>query len=117
MNLSAYDKVEEVYTGAKLNVIYKKLYTTIIKFRNFYSFLKKYDVKNKHYEFYLVLLDNTDDNLNMYSTTYDKDKYRLKFNLAPIWKDANLNRYNSNIFINIEHIEHTDDGDIYKLDI
>ena len=51
------------------------------------------------------------------SKSYVDSFGRLKINISAIWNETSLRYIKTKSNINIEHIEHTDDGDIYYLDI
>ena len=51
------------------------------------------------------------------SKSYVDSFGRLKINISAIWNETSLRHIKTKSNINIEHIEHTDDGDIYYLDI
>ena len=116
MNLSAYDTINNKIDKTKSWIDVKKrvLLSREIKYRKFYSFAKRYDKNNSCYNYYIILLDNPQDQFGYYSTKFD-DYGRIKIKLNEIYNDINLNSLNKNTNIIIKNIEHEEDGDIYEI--
>lgn len=118
MNLSAYDaispKLNKQLTWIDVNKY--QLLSREIKYRRYVTISKRYEKDKNDYDYFIILLDNTPDDRD-YSKTNLDDYGRIKVNLKSIWKETSLHTFEYNVNISITHIEHTDDGDIYKLDL
>ena len=118
MNLSAYDaiypKVDKQKTWVDINRY--QLLSREIKYRRYVTLCKRYNKEENDFEYFIVLLDDFP-----YDRDYTKvrlDDYgRIKVSLKSIWKETILNSFEHDCNITISHIEHTDDGDIYKLNL
>lgn len=118
MNLSAYDVVEEKLDRNKTWILVKskEILSREIKKRRYYAFIKKWNPNQSIFEYFLLLLDAKAPNIVCHYAHIDNFG-RLKLNARSIWDVSSLWKYDKTSNIGIEHIEHTDDGDIYKLDI
>ena len=118
MNLNAYDdihpKVNKKLTW--INVDRYQLLSREISHRMYTVLCKRFNLQENDYDYFIILLDNKPTDRNYAITKFD-DYGRIKINLKPIWKEAYLDKYKYDINISITHIEHTDDGDIYKLNL
>ena len=118
MNLSAYDNVEPILNKQKTWVcpVHKILYSREIAKRKYALLSKRFNPKTNDTNFYLIMLDDYPIDRKV-SRSYVDSFGRLKINIAAIWTETSLRRIKTKSNINIEHTEHTDDGDIYYLDI
>lgn len=118
MNLIAYDKIHELdRTKDWICLKNKQLITKTIKYRKYYTFGKIYDSIYNSYNIYLILLDERPVDRKS-SITFRDDYGRLKFNLLSIWKLINeSNPITSDINVELIPDTHTDDGDVYILNI
>ena len=118
MNLSAYDKVNNKIDKSKTWIDKRKgiLISREIKRRHYYTYVKRYNSELGINEYFLVLLDDNPGDRKVYTTKQD-DYGRLKFNISSIAKDSGLINFDNNTNITLLPVEHTDDGDIYKIDI
>lgn len=118
MNLSAYDNVENVLDRTKTWVLVKskELLSREIKKRRYYTLTKRFNITSGLYEYFLVLLDDRFPS-NVCKLSHIDNYGRLKLSIKSIWGITMLSSLKYDTNIGIEHIEHTDDGDIYRLDI
>lgn len=118
MNLSAYDeihpKVDKKLTW--INVDRYQLLSREITHRMFNTLCKRYNREENDYDYFIILLDDKPSDRNYAVTKFD-DYGRIKISLKPIWKEAYLDKYKHDVNISITRVEHTDDGDIYKLNL
>lgn len=118
MNLNAYDDIKDKIDKNKswINVIKKLLLTREINIRNYYTLSKRYNVITKSYDYYIILLDNIIENKSCRKLKVD-DYGRCKIDLSQIWNSCSLNNIDVDFNVSIMLIEHSDDGDIYRIDI
>lgn len=118
MNLNAYDNVEPYLDRKKTWVcpVHKILYSREIVKRRYTLLSKRFNPKTSDTDFYIIMLDERPIDRKV-SISYVDDFGRLKINISSIWNKTSLKHIKTKSNINIEHIEHTDDGDIYYLDI
>lgn len=115
MNLNEYDIVNENFNnGTWVDPMYKRLYSTIIKYKPFSSFLKKYNNVTKQNEYYLLMMDNIHPNMQC-SGVKRKDGI-VKIDI-PIWNNTSLINITTKTNVFIEQVDEQDDCDIYYLDI
>ena len=101
MNLNNYDCITEKLNKTKTWVdIHKKLLLSReIKYRPYTCLLKRYNIKNNTYSYFIALLDNPQANKTCKRTkTY-------------------LNELKSNCNIMCELVESDEDGDVYSIDV
>ena len=117
MNLSAYDAIPEFINKNRTwtDISTKRIISNEIKYRKYYCLAKRYDINLKTDLYFLILLDNPPTDRKYYSTIIKN--CRLNFKFKDIWEKTILSTITKNINIIITHIESTDDGDIYQLDI
>lgn len=118
MNLNAYDDVSPVINkqATWIDINKTQLLSREIKYRKYVTISKRFNPETSEYEYYIILLDNLPANRS-YTNTKKDDYGRIKINLLPIWNECSLCSYNKNINIELKHIEHSDDGDVYQLDV
>lgn len=118
MNLNAYDDVKEQVNKNKtwINVKKKTLITREIKYRKVTLLSKRYNTALKCYDYFIIMLDDEPLDRN-YSITNRDDYGRIKIRLTSIWADTILSTLDTDCNINVTHIDHADDGDVYQLDI
>lgn len=122
MNLNAYDNVNEKIDKTKTWIDIEKniLYSREIKYRPYYSLMKRYDAKTGVVSFFIAMLDDWQGDKNIYNTRKD-DYGRVKISLSPLGGQSSVINYlihqSISCNIDIEHIEESDDGDVYYLDI
>jgi len=118
MNLNAYDDVSPVINKRATWIDIKKyqLLSREINYRKYVTISKRFNTETSEYEYFIILLDNLPANRS-FSHTKKDDYGRIKINLTAIWFDSSLCSYKQNTNITIEHIEESDDGDVYKLNV
>lgn len=116
MNLSAYDAVENnIFANTWINPVYKKLYSRNIEYHPYYAFLKKYNKHTKSNDYYIVMLNNTNDKVQCRSVIINNKV--IKLDLSPIWFTSSLCKIKKRTSISIEEVERNEDGVIYYLDV
>lgn len=118
MNLNAYDDVKEQVNKNKtwIDVKNKTLLSREIQYRRVTLLSKRYNIVSKSYDYFIIMLD--DEPLDRDYVLTNRDDYgRVKIRLTKIWHDSSLATFDANCNIGIQHIDHTDDGDVYQLDI
>lgn len=116
MNLNAYDAVEaNIYNNNWINPIYKKLYSRSIEYHPYYAFLKKYNKESKTNDYYIAMLDDTNNHANCRSVVINNKL--IKIDLSPIWTTSSLCKLKERTCINIEEVDRNKDGVIYYLDV
>lgn len=117
MNLIAYDKIDYIKNNSKIYIYNNHPYiiTRDVVYRKYYCFVTRYEPDAKNTSIYLVLLDDKPPDRPVAKTR--KDEYgRLKFNMSILSNKFKLPQSNK-INIDIVLDTHSDDGDIYKLEI
>lgn len=118
MNINAYDPVQEKIDKQRTWVEVKRhrLLSRELPFRPYHIICKRYNTETRDNDYYIILLDDKPENRVYYKT--QKDEFgRIKVNLKSIWSESTLKYITKNENIAVFLEEHTDDGDIYKLDI
>ena len=110
MNLNNYDCITEKLNKTKTWVdIHKKLLLSReIKYRPYTCLLKRYNIKNNTYSYFIALLDNPQANKTCKRTILDD---------SCIWKETYLSDLKSNCNIMCELVESDEDGDVYSIDV
>lgn len=118
MNLSAYDIIPEKLNKDKTWVIpeNKVLLSREIARRKYVCLSKKFNPTLNFNDYFIIVLDDI-PNTNSYSHIRIDNYGRVKIRLNSIWEESILKDITKEQNININHIEHADDGDIYQLDI
>lgn len=118
MNLNAYDDISPVINKQKtwINIDKQQLLSREIKYRKYITISKRFNKDTGEHDYFIILLDECPTN-RTFSFTKKDDYGRIKINLLPIWNECSLCSYNKNINIELKHIEHSDDGDVYQLDV
>ena len=118
MNLSAYDNVIEKIDKQRswIDIKKKMLLSREINVRNYVLLTKRYDKSTNTTDYFVVMLDNPPVDREYKRTKVD-DYGRCKISLAAIWSETYLCDITSNFNISISLEEHSNDGDIYKLDV
>ena len=118
MNINAYDNVEPTLNKQKTWVcpVHHILYSREIAKRRYALLSKRFNPKTNDTNYYIIMLDYYPVDRKV-SKSYVDSFGRLKINISAIWNETSLRYIKTKSNINIEHTEHTDDGDIYYLDI
>lgn len=114
MNFSAYDLVKEVNNSYILPEYYR-LYSKQIKYRNYYTFLKRYNNEDKEYEYFLCMCDVPYDNIEWYSSNMDT-KGVVKINLKPIWLLSKFRELTAKTNVKLCLESKDEDGEVYKIE-
>lgn len=118
MNLNAYDNIKEKINKTKTwtDIKRKLLISREIKYRPYYSLLKRYDVQKNVVSYFIAMLDKPPLDKVSYNTMTD-DYGRIKLNVSSIWDETYLNKLETNCNICCNLVETEYDGDIYLIDI
>ena len=118
MNLNAYDAVAQKIDKSKtwIDVDKCQLLSREIKYRPFVTISKRFNKQTVDYDYFIITLDEPPFD-RVYTRTRIDDYGRVKINLRLIWQNTSLNTLEQDTNISITNVEHTNDGDIYKLDI
>lgn len=116
MNLNAYDILEPSFTeGTWVDPALERLYSTKIKYRTFYTFLKRYDTTIQSNVYYLMLTEDRVPKAKFYPV--EKNNNIVKIYLKPIWDATALSSIKEKSYISVELIDKDENGEIYRLDI
>lgn len=118
MNLSAYDKVENKTDKGKtwVDIVNKRIVSREIKFRSYYTLLKRFNRYLGTDDYYLACSDELITDTKCRNTI--RDNYgRLKFNVGSIWKDSTLKDLSNNDNVSIKLVDKQEDGEVYYLNI
>lgn len=116
MNLSAYDTIDSIKKKTRVynnRTLYPYIITREVKYRPYYCYVKRYSPALDCNVYFLVLLDDRPGDRKVYHTRLDSYG-RIKLSLATLLKEFNNNIIND---VSIKLDTHTDDGDIYILDM
>lgn len=115
MNLAAYDKVNDFKPKKDyIQTSYKRLLSSTIEYHDRYCILKRYNIENNTYSYFVAVFDNKQDNIKDKFLKKDKDGY-VKVYLNDIWKDLPEYITKANCNIDVELVESQNDGKVYKL--
>ena len=117
MNLVAYDKVTSAPTKSKIHTYsgFPYIITREVKYRKYYCFVTRYEPTINDTILYLVLLDDNPPDRAVARTR--RDNYgRLKFNMSILAGKYNIPQ-GKQVNIKLSNETHSDDGDIYKLEL
>lgn len=115
MNLNLYDNIEIDKNKTWVDPAYKKLYSKEMERYAMFTVLKRYNPKDRCFDYFLAL-SNTGDKEHHWDCVTLTRSGIVKINLARYWhllpftKCAEFN-------VIIEEVEHDEDGIIYYLDI
>lgn len=118
MNLAAYDDIKPKIDKQKtwVDIDKKLLYSREITYRPYVLLSKRYNKELAEYEYFVIMLDEKP--INKISANTNRDDYgRIKIRLMNVFIESSLATLEHSQNINIELVDHADDGDIYKLDI
>ena len=114
INLKLYDTIVDEHK-TWISPRYKKLYSKVIKYKPFYTILKRYNALDRCNDFYLVISENLASGYRWFSTI--KNSSYIKLDLTPFWKEINKFTTKEDIEINIELDDKDEETEIYKLDM
>lgn len=115
MNLVAYDSISIKIDRTKswIDDKHPLLISRELPKRPYYTFVKRFEPTINETQYYLVLLDDWAKETPSFNTRVD-DYGRLKIGMNYLVNHEHIEiPYGCNI--KLEHIEHTDDGDIYRV--
>lgn len=115
INLNEYDSVATVH-DTWIDANYRCLYSYNIKYKNFFTILKKYNKINRTYDYYLIFFDNPPDNIVFNKINIRKNGL-LKCSLIKFWNSIPITNIQTRQDIIVELKEETDDSIVYYLDI
>lgn len=116
MNLNAYDDIKVKIDKKRtwIDVRKRALFTREIKFRKYYSLLKRFNIKTNNYDYFVAVYDTPIENKE--HKYVKKDDYgRVKILLNSIWLDTDLIYLENNCNIDIKPVDYDDDGEVYLL--
>lgn len=114
MNLVAYDNVNKFIPGKDyIQVNYKRLLSSTIKYHDKYCLLKRYE-SDKKYSYYVAVFDNNQTDIKYKYLKKDNRGY-VKVYLSEIWNDIPEYAIKENNNICVELVESQNDGEVYKL--
>ena len=116
MNLIAYDEIVDKVDKTKTWLDGKtgNIFSRELVFRKYYTFIKRYNPKTKTTTIYIAMLDNKSDAKVAYVTR--KDTYnRICLKTKLILREFGLDNVDKEVNIRLNHIEHSDDGDVYEV--
>ncbi len=118
MNIVAYDTIKRNINKDKtwISVKYKRILSKEIKYRKYYTLLKKYNLQTNREYFYLACSDNIFRDSKTECTNLDNFG-RCRFNIGSIWRKSYLSDIENDMNIHIKLVNKQDDGEIYCLDI
>lgn len=120
MNLISYDKVNEAIDNRSNYIDVEKqcLYTRKIAYRKYICFGKRFEPKYCSTSIFIIVLDDRPEDRASSKLSFDSSG-KIKIYLKNIWNYIceDINSKIKYINVNIIHTEHSDDGDIYKLEI
>lgn len=118
MNFSAYDIVDKCYyNGTWARKSYRRLYSSKIKYRRYYAWLRRYNLKDKCNEYYLALYDEDIYEDILCSQTMIDKHHNIKVSLSSIWDDIK-DKFQEELLqdISVTKEDEYSDGDIYRIE-
>lgn len=116
MNLIAYDEVVDKVDKTKTWLDGKtgNIFSRELAFRKYHTFIKRYNPETKSTTIYIAMLDNKSDAKVAYITR--KDTYnRICLKTKLILREFGLNNVDKEVNIHLNHVEHSDNGDVYEV--
>lgn len=116
MNLNAYDNIKDKINKNKTWIIIKKrlLLSREIKYRKYYTFLKRFDLESQTYDYYIALFDSKIEDRIIFDTKRD-DYGRIKIKLQSVFNEFNFIELDKDCNIIIECVDKQKDGEVYKI--
>lgn len=116
MNLNAYDTVDDgAVSNSWINLRYRKLYSKTIKYYPVFTFLKRYNVATKKYDYYLAMANKqmTDSN-----TWHSAERYKnsVKLSLADIWDVVKKKVTKPISYVDVTLQTEDEDCSVYSID-
>jgi hypothetical protein len=117
MNLVAYDTLSSPVDKARTwnDFANKRIMSREFPHRKYVTFGKRYNPEEGKTIHFIIILDDPPTD-RLYNKLQFDGYGRSKISLKSIWEEIGFNRINSDCNLKVNHIEHTDDGDIYEID-
>lgn len=117
INLNAYDIMESnITTGTWVNPYYRKLYSTELKHFTFYTFMKRYNIKFRRYDYFIVLSNDEIPNAVSRGVTTNK-RGNIKLDVSTIWNTTSLAKLRKETIVSVELIDEDEESAVYYIDI
>lgn len=115
MNLSAYDTLTKIDKRKTwLDVTKHQIISREIKYRNYYTIVKRYNSSATSYDYFIVLCNNKDE-VNNFKIVKRDDFGRIKIKINTIWDNLNLSDITNDVNIKLNLVDEQEDGEIYEL--
>lgn len=114
MNLAAYDKVNNVFEDNWINFQYNRFYSRNIKYRRFFTILKRYN--GSKYDYYLCFSDYQDDNTKWVNVQHYKTGVKVsiaEFTNVPAFQNIEVTNNLGKVYL--DEIEASIDCEIYLI--
>lgn len=115
MNLNSYDSMTPIFR-TWIVPENKKLYSSVIPYHRFYTFLKRYDNTTKSYNYYIAFSNKETSDRVWYRVYLTKTK-AIKIDLSPIWDNSKFKNINTPQELSFNVDDKFDDGVVYHIDI
>ena len=87
-----------------------------IAHRRYVCFGKRYNNREDENIFFIIILDDPPEDRTYARLIFD-DYGRAKINIKSMWNECKFYLIKKSKNIKIEHVESTDDGDIYRIEL
>lgn len=114
MNLAAYDKVNNVFEDNWINFQYNRFYSRIIKYRRFFTILKRYN--GSKYDYYLCFSDYQGDNTKWVNVQHYKTGIKVsiaEFADVPAFQNVEVTNNLGKVYL--DEVEASIDCEIYLI--
>ena len=114
MNLAAYDKVDNIFEDNWINLQYNRFYSRSIKYRRFFTILKRYN--GSKYDYYLCFSDYQDDNTKWVNVQHYKTGVKVsiaEFANVPAFQNIEVTNNLGKVYL--DEIEASIDCEIYLI--
>ena len=114
MNLAAYDKVNNIFEDNWINFQYNRFYSRSIKYRRFFTILKRYN--GSKYDYYLCFSDYQDDNTKWVNVQHYKTGIKVsiaEFANVPAFQNIEVTNNLGKVYL--DEIEASIDCEIYLI--
>lgn len=119
VNLNIYDDAVDKLDRSKtwINVKYQEIFSREIKPRNYSMLTKQYDKRNVSNSYFVITLDNPPEDYRNYQKSRYDDWGRFKISIAGIWYNSIAHTLTKDTNVNLTHVYHDNDSDVYEIDI
>lgn len=114
MNLAAYDKVNNVFEDNWINFQYNRFYSRNIKYRRFFTILKRYN--GSKYDYYLCFSDYQDNNTKWVNVQHYKTGIKVsiaEFDNIPAFQNIEVSNNLGKVYL--DEVEASIDSEIYLI--